>query len=68
MSLNLNCEGKLENDGPHPPSGLSLIVGSEKDDILVCCWSWRAQGCCTLLKIHALPNPDACINYAAPTE
>lgn len=34
MSLNLNCAGRLEVDGPHPPSGLSLICGSEKEDIL----------------------------------
>lgn len=34
MSLNLNCAGRLEVDGPHPPSGLSLICGSEKEAIM----------------------------------
>ena len=34
MSLNLNWDGKLEDEGPQPPSGLSLIAGSEKDAIL----------------------------------
>ena len=34
MSLNLNCEGKLENEGPHPPSGLSFIVGRENEDMV----------------------------------
>lgn len=31
MSLNLNCVGKLDVDGPQPPSGLSLIGGSENE-------------------------------------
>lgn len=35
MSLNLNEGGRLEEDGPHPPSGLSLIVGSENEAIFV---------------------------------
>lgn len=34
MSLNLNCAGKLDEDGPHPPSGLSLICGNEKEAIV----------------------------------
>ena len=34
MSLNLNWDGKLEDEGPQPPSGLSMIAGSEKDAIL----------------------------------
>lgn len=33
MSLNLNCSGRLEEDGPHPPSGLSIIGGRENEAI-----------------------------------
>lgn len=35
MSLNLNDGGRLEDDGPQPPSGLSLIVGNENEAIFV---------------------------------
>lgn len=35
MSLNLNCVGKLDVDGPQPPSGLSLIGGSENEAMVV---------------------------------
>ena len=31
MSLNLNWSGKFEDDGPHPPSGLSLMGGKLKE-------------------------------------
>ena len=35
ISLNLNCGGKFEVEGPQPPSGLSFIVGNENEAILV---------------------------------
>lgn len=34
ISLNLNCSGRLTADGPHPPSGLSTIWGSENEAIV----------------------------------
>ena len=35
MSLNLNCSGRFEDEGPQPPSGLSCIAGSENEAMLL---------------------------------
>lgn len=35
MSLNLNLEGRLEEEGPQPPSGLSIIGGRENEDMFL---------------------------------
>ena len=34
MSLNLNWSGMFEDEGPHPPSGLSWMGGRENEGIL----------------------------------